>query len=380
MCLFKCGKLNISKFFLLFTLLIFIRKSILISLKKLCSFEGTLVTAWLMFGGELLIGLCSIFIEYKKLINLKLERFLDIPLINSEQEPHHGKCMKVLLFFFCAFLDFCFFFFLNYNVTKEYSNLLFLLDIKLSSFQLIITSIICYFIFHQKIGLFQFFSLIFITISLIGIIFVEFYLRQNDDFIKEIKLLIYILGCYLLLGLQNCIEKYLMAYDNASPFQILFYEGIFGNIFMIIICFFNFEDKFIDKEKIEKLWILIIGFILYFFSSCFLNIYKLSVINESSPTNVPTCQNIIMLLILLYTFFTDNKYMKNVENNLYYLIVNSVGIIIIILGCLFFNEIIIFNCQEEKCENEKITRINDSIGGSQHKLDGSFTTEGDESF
>ncbi len=380
MCLFKCGKFNISKFFLLFTLLIFIRKSILIFLKKLCLFEGTLVTAWLMFGGELLIGLCNIFIEYKKLINHKLEKFLDIPLINSEQEPHHGKCMKVLLFFFCAFLDFCFFFFLNYNVTNRYSNLLFLLDIKLFSFQLIIIFIICFFIFQQKIGLLQFFSLIFISISLFGIIFVEFYLRHNNDIIQEIKLLIYILGCYILFGLQNCIEKYLMAYDNSYPFQILFYEGIFGNIFMIIICFFNFEDKFIDKEKIEKLWILIIGFILYFFSSCFLNIYKLSVIRESSPTNIPTCQNIIMSLILLYTFFTDENYMNNVEYNSCYLAINSIGVIIIILGCLFFNEIIIFNCQEEKFENEKNARINDSVEGSQHKLDGSFTTEGDESF
>lgn len=140
-------------------------------------------------------------------------------------------------------LDFLYFFFVNYYVAKRYRDILYLLECRLSSFQLIYTSIISIFLF-QKMNFVKFFSLFFIFISLIGIILTEFCLRRKDINSEDIKLPIFIFGSYLYLALPYYIEKILMEYDNSTPFQILFYREIFGNILMFILSFFKIENKF----------------------------------------------------------------------------------------------------------------------------------------
>lgn len=107
MCLFKCGNPDNSRFFILFSLFIFIRKSILLILKK---FEGTLITTWLMLGGELLIGLCNIIIEYKKLLNIDIKKILGIPIISNKKSLGIVKALKFYYFYFVRCLIFYIFF------------------------------------------------------------------------------------------------------------------------------------------------------------------------------------------------------------------------------------------------------------------------------
>ncbi len=385
MCFFKFGKPKLSKFIFLFTLFIIIRKYLLILLNKYCLFEGTLITAWLMFGGELFIGLYNINIEYKRLLNSQIEQFIGIPIIYSKTKPHHSKYTKILLFLLCTVLDFLYYFFLNYNITQNYNKIFHYLDVKLSPFQLLFTSIMCLFIISLKINLVQGFSLICVIVGLASIILFEFLFRKNNDNNDEIKMLIFIICSNLILSLQYFIEKILMTYDNSTPFQILFYEGIFGNIIMGIISFFHIENKFPDKDKIAKIWLLIIGFILFFLASCFLNIYKLSVILLSSPTNTATCHSFSIPFILILSYFMNKNELEDLHNKLLYIGINFVAIIFIILGCLFYNELIKFSCQEDKYDyidnNEnKNTKINDSFNSGMQKMDGSFTTEGDDSY
>lgn len=382
MCLFKFGNPNNSRFIYIFSLFIVIRKTILLILKKFCLFEGTLITAWLMFGGELLIGLCNIIVEYKKLLNINIDKFLGIPIISNKKEPLHRKSIKVLLFLFCAILDLLFYFFVNYYVTKRYKDIL-LLDIRLSSSQLIFTSIFCFLILFQAIKVVKIISLFFIIVSLIGIILVDCYLRKNLINNEDIKLLIFIIGSYLFLAVQYFIEKVLMEYDNSTPFQILFYEGIFGNIIMLILSLFKMENKFPDKEKIDNFWILIVGFILYFLSSCFLNIYKLSVIYSSSATNAATCDSFALPFILILYFFINKNEFNAIDKKGLYIGINFIAIIVIIFCCVLFNEIIIFSCQDDiiNKKDNKNNKIKASfISSNQNELDGSFTTEGEDSF
>jgi hypothetical protein len=337
-----------------------------------------------MFGAELFIGLCNIFVEYKKLINDKIEHFLGVPILHSKKDPYHSKWIKILLFFICAVLDFCYCFFINYYIIQKYNDILYILDSKLSSFKLVFTSIICLIILSQVIQCPQIISLLFVLMSLAGIIVIELILRPYDNNSNRIILLIFIIGSCLFNSLQNTIEKYLMAYDNSTPFQILFYEGIFGNIFMIIITFINFENKFNSKNKIDNFWILIIGFVLYFITSCFLNIYRLSLINNSSPTNISTSESFIIPFIILFSFFIYES--NSIDKNWLFLLINLSTSFIVIISCLFYNEIIIFSCQEKTIiDNNKNQRINSVSGianedNDQNNLDGSFTTEGDVSF
>ena len=381
MCI-KCGKLKNKKFIFLFSLFILIRKIILILLKKFCNFEGTLITTWLMFAGELFIGFCNLFIEYKRLLNVNIKRFLSIPIRpNKPETTHHNKYIKVLLFLFCTLLDFGYYFFLIYYVTKKYSEDLLLLDIKLFSFILIFTSIISLFIISNKIRYIQIISTFFIFISLIGIILFEFLFRINLNNNDETKLLIFIIGSYIFSSMQCCVEKYLMEYDNSTPFQILFYEGIFGNIIMIIVSFFKFENKFSNKNPIDNIVILVFGLILYFFCCCFLNIYKLTVMHSSSPMNVATSQSLTVPFILILYFYINNKEIDKFNNIWIYILTNFIAIIIIILCCLLFNEIIVIKCKRgDKNYDNKNIKINDSLNVSQNGLGGTFTTEGDDSF
>ena len=384
MCCIKCSEDKNIKFIILYSLFLFARKFILLLLKYFCSFEGTLITTWLMFGAELFIGLCNIFIEYKKLINDKIEHFLGVPILHSKQDPHHSKWIKVLLFFLCATLDFCYCFFINYSIVLKLNDILYILDSKLSPFQLFFTSIICLIILSQKIQCPQIISLLFVLMSLAGIVVTEFFLRPYDDNSNRIILFIFIVGSCLFISLQSTIEKYLMTYDNSTPFQILFYEGIFGNLFMIIISFINFENKFHSKNNIDNVWILIVGFIFYFITSCFLNIYRLSLISSSSPTNITTSESLVIPFIILFSFFLYE--INNIEKKWLFLLINLSASFVVIISCLFYNEIIIFSCHEETLtNNNKKNRINSVSGTSnenntENNLEGSFTTEGDFSF
>ena len=384
MCCIKCSKDNNIKFIILFSFFLIVRKFILLLLKYFCSFEGTLITTWLMFGSELFIGLWNIFIEYKKLINDKIEHFLGVPILHSKKEAYHSKCNKILLFFLCALLDFGYCFFINYYINQKYNDILYILDSNLNSFQLVFTSIICLIILSQRIQCTQIISLLFVLISLAGIIVTEFMLRPYEDNNDRIILLIYITGSYLFISLQNTIEKYLMAYDNSTPFQILVYEGFFGNIFMIIIAFINLENKFNSKNKIDNVWILIIGFVLYFATSCFLNIYRLSLISNSSPTNIITCESLVIPFVILFSFFIYE--INSIGKNWLFLLINLSANFIVIISCLFYNEIIIFSCQEEtrinnnNNNNNRINSVSGTANEEDNDPDGSFTTEGDVSF
>ena len=384
MCCIKCSKDKNIKFILLFSSFLFLRKFILLLLKYFCSFEGTLITTWLMFGAELFIGLCNIFIEYKKLINDKIEHFLGVPILHSKKDPHHSKWVKVLLFFICAALDFCYCFFMNYYINQKYNDILYILDSKLTSFQLVFFFFFCLIILSQIIQCTQIISLLFVLMTLAGIIVIEFFIRPYNDNSNRIMLLIFIIGSYLFISLQNTIERYLMAYDNSTPFQILFYEGFFGNLFMVIITFIKFENKFSSKNKNDNVWILIIGFVLYFITSCFLNIYRLSLIDSSSPTNIATCESFITPFIILFSFFIYE--INRIDKNWLFLLINLSASFILIISCLFYNEIIIFSCQEETmAKNNHNHRINSVSGianedNEPNNLEGSFTTEGDVSF
>ncbi len=379
MFLCKCGKLISLRFVVLYTFFIFMRKAFVILFNKLGSFEDSLFTMLLMFIGELLVGgVCSFIIEYKKCMNVNVESFLLVPLFHSKKEPYHGKSTKVFIFLISAFLDLCSFFFQNF-LTREFNNNkdLSFLDTKLFSFQIIITSIVCYCLFKQKISLAQIFSLLFIIIGLAVFILVEYFFRNGIIFSDQLVSLIFLLLSYLIIGIQNCIEKYLMEYNDSSPFQILGYEGFFGIIFMVVIICLDFERMFTDIKYEGKSYALIIGFILYVLPSGFLNIYRLCLINDTSPTNIPTCNSFIMPLFFIYYFFKDKNHILD-GGEIFDLIVNIIAFFMIIFGCLFYNEIILFNCQEEKSNTRKIERINDSV--DQSKMDASFTTEGDDSY
>ena len=119
---------------------------------------------------------------------------------------------------------------------------------------------------------------------------------------------------------------------------------------MIILSFFNIEKKFPDIDEIKHLWALIIGFVLYFLASCFLNIYRLSVILSSSPTNAATSHSFAIPLIIILSYFMNKNEIDDINNKWLYFGING---------------LILFICQDiknydNKSDNKNI-KINDSF-------------------
>lgn len=115
-----------------------------------------------------------------------------------------------------------------------------------------------------------------------------------------------------------------------------------------------------------------------------MNIYKLSVIFSSSAANVVTCDSFALPFILVLYFFISENEFNNIDKKSLYISVNLTSIIVIIFCCVLFNEIILFFCQDDKSySNSIIDAINNKINDLfviQNLLDGSFTTEGKETF
>ena len=82
-----------------------------------------------------------------------------------------------------------------FKLSKKYSDIIFLLDIKLSPFILIFTSIICATIISQKVGIVQIISILLILISLVGIIAAEILLRKKIKIIIILLDVIFFLYC-----------------------------------------------------------------------------------------------------------------------------------------------------------------------------------------
>lgn len=340
MALVKLGVRKNLKFILLLTLSIILRKITVNLLEDLFTFKGTLITTWLMFGGELIMGLIHVFFGIKKYINRKEITFMGIPLIQGITQKRNSDRIIAIILFFSALLDFSSCLLLNYVMYLEFKFPIYYFDSRLKTMQIIFSSIICFFLLSRKIHLHQAFSLLLIMLSLSGIILVEIFCRTFQSYYETINLFLFISLSYILMSIRDCLEKYLMDYDFCSPFEILFYEGLIGNIFMIIISFFNLENKFPVYSDQNK-WPLILLFLFYLILSGFLNLYRLTVINILSPMNRTTSDSFVDPFILIDSYI--NQDISKISKRIIYKIINIFASLIIIISSIIYNEIVVLN-------------------------------------
>ena len=309
---------------------------------------------------ENIIGGLVVFL-YQKYSTRKKEKkqYFCIKLIHNKNEvARDGKFKKILLVFFAAYFNF-YRFIVNVFTSVDYINSS--MDQKLTTIQIIVSTILCIYVFKFRIKKHHKFSLIIIGIFLFlsistDIIYIILYKYRN---IKA-PIFQYFITLYYYLGysFNNCIEKYLVDYNYMNPFIILMLEGIFEFI-MASLCFIKI-NPFKPFENIKcNLALFIFLFILYTLLQVIVNIYRIYCNVIYSPMARSLIDYLMNPFINIFTFFAFDDFSHNFA---YFIIIEITSIVMSFFGCVFNEYIILYCCGlEQETQDEIADRANNQF-------------------
>ena len=272
-----------------------------------------------------------LFLLYSSFIDFFCYTFISLFCVNSEVESNNTHIeMRIAPIFFMHFL----------------SALMF----KTSTYR------------HQKV-----------SIIIVGIGFSCFIIRTYLKRQPSLMYYLYFLIIQFIYSLKQISDKYIMDKMFFTPLVILFFQGLYGVgisiIFIFIGSFFPCYPicSFCEGEQFESFATFntvfansnTIGYLLLLlFSSTFLNIALMLTKKyfTLSHRSVADTMNAVCTYALL--FVNVKSIVWSTENYL-----NIVGYILILFGCLIFNEMIIFHfCGLDKdTKSEIIKRGNDEL-------------------
>ena len=208
--------------------------------------------------------------------------------------------------------------------------------------------ILGYFFFKFKLHRHHYFGLILIFI---GIIFMSF-----KYFIESFN------TCILLLIVSNClyslmeiIEKWLMDIQYISVYKLIFIEGTYGTIIMVIVILIS--NIVCDNNIISSIGKLFstdytyyIQMLLYILATLGYNVF-IDLINKTSgPTHRVVSDTLTSIISLILSFILRG-------GSRYVFVILIIGDILIVLGSIIFNEIIIiYICNLEESTKEEIIK------------------------
>ena len=230
--------------------------------------------------------------------------------------------------------------------TKEENNSL--LEIRVRSIQIIISSLLCYYALKFNIYKHQKLSLYIISFFLLVIIIIEFYISINIPY-KIFALFFSSMSC-LFRSFLDVSEKYLFDYNYVNILKMMIYEGLIG-LFLYLIYFFsnksyqNHGIYFINDIKGFD-WDLISFFlliILYLIISGFRNAYRVTTNKYYSPMSRALFESTFDPLLFLYNTLTFNRKDEYKGFWIYFSIV-LFCLTIIAFFSLVYNDFIILYC------------------------------------
>ena len=339
----------------------------------------------LMFLGEFIAGL--IFYLYYKKIQIKSNKVkssfvYNIGFMRSKKEAVIDSKIKInILLFFAAFLDLLvFIIFLHYD---DLTIISYSLEQRLGGIFTIYLAIFYYYLLKFPIYKHQIFSLVIIGICILIIIITEFMFVEFDIFLSYTRFIVALLLIFFILfigSLCDTIEKYLIEFDQVSPFYIIMMEGLFGTILSSIInkLYNSFNHIAEINKNLSSLesTILICSFILFIFLSGGKNLFKLATIKIYSPM-ASTFMDFILnpLYIIIYFFYSDEFLYKEKKNFTYFIINLIISLIVSFCGCVYNEFLILFCCGLERdTHNQVALRANIEINIGPLNYDEDFET------
>ena len=303
---------------------------------------NTLYICIYLYPIENIIGGLVVFLYQKYSIRKKEKtQYFGIKFNNNKNKgASDGKFKIILLVFFAAYFNFYRFIFYAF-VKNTYIN--FTMDLKLTTIQIIISTIICIYAFEFKFKKHHKISLIIISIFL--------FLSISTDIIY-ILMLQYFMSLFFYMGysFNNCIEKYLVDYNYMNPFIILMLEGIFEFI-MASLSLIKI-NPFKPFENIKcNLALFIFLFILYTLLQVIVNIYRIYCNVIYSPLARSLVDYLMNPFIYIISFFASNDFSHNF---VYFIIIEITSIVMSFFGCVFNEYIILYCCGLERETQDEI--------------------------
>ena len=318
---------------------------------------------------ESIVGGLIVFLYQKNSMKKKEEiKYFGIKIIHNKKNIiSDGKFKKLLLIFFAAYFNY-------YNLVVSIFYLIdyipMAMDLRISSIQIISSSLICIYAFDFKIKKHHKVSLIIISIFMALSISVDAIFMAHGNYRNlRAPAFQYFISIYYYLGysFNNCIEKYLVDTSYMNPFIILIFEGIFELIMAIFIPFFKDPFEAFKKKAIKgNLGLFIFLFILYILLQIVVNIYRIYCNVIYSPMARSLIDYLFNPVINIFCFFVVDEFFGNYA---YFIITELICLVMSFFGCVFNEYIILYCCSLElETRDEIADRANDSESQLQNEL------------
>ena len=385
----KFGRMSNLIYPLLFVIALWLRRltKFFLVFKKWIYFESPFLLALIMFISEFAIGgIISYVIFYKDDDKLEKEEKEENNTKNEHKKyllitkkkdyiPPDSNTKIIFLLILAAIVEFIGAITRRYLIEEIADYESEKINIRLRSFEIILSSFLCYFILgneFKNVKKHHFITLVIITISLICSLILEFVFYNNIRFILDGLLFLFISS--LTRSILDIIEKYLLDTDFINVYKMTAFEGMLDTIISLFCYSFKPpRNEIIELFKKEKIYIIIviILLIIYGILSFFKNIFRRISLAFYSPMTRALAESILDPFIVIYEFFNykynfeeidDQDKYYNYPKMIHLILIFIFTLIMVICSC-FYNEFLIINC----CKEDTFYEIDKR--GIQEKID-----------
>ena len=311
---------------------------------------------------SLIFGVFSLYYLLKKDEDIREARIsinrrnTEVNIIKNEEEyidiekEKSYYCLKIPFISFFDILSFIPLYIYQIKMFREIQ-----INISLTAFLLLFSSIFSYCYLNYPIYCHHWIGII---LDIIGFLLFDvdkiflskkLYLDINFNIIYGVLILLQIP-----ISWKDIFEKDVIENDFFNIYKLLFFEGLLGLLFTVILIFiflFAFKVKCIISSIYlfwinNYLWYLII----YCLSCGFFNICRIKINQKYGPIHKVICNIFIYLIVWGYFSNKDN------------LIIEILCFIFQIFGALIFIEIISFSCCNQNTRKEKTKRAEEKFG------------------
>ena len=329
--------------------------------------QKALMNSFLMYLSEILLGCINLCykcwsLKSDKDIRLsKVEVNNEFIFLEQQQEAKLkvSKRMYLYLFILCLFNLFAYclpMIEMDENNENNENNILNIqLNEELKFIKLLFISLLCKLVLSHKLYRHQISAMVLILIgmgiNLSTLLILKINVIQHNNTLKAIGLF---LLCFIISSIQVVGEKYLFNKYKISPYDLMFYEGLFGVFFLSIsegflyyfTCpnfisecnhgdHYNITFDFITLFQKNQNFLLYI--LLWLLCNAYINYFGRQAVFYYSPTTESISDALGSIVFFIYVKFiiapSDDPYIKS--------IIPFIGYFFIILGSLMYNEIII---------------------------------------
>ena len=351
-----------TRYNLLYPLMLFVFSflrevdSIFISRLK---FNDSLLLTFLMFLAEFIAGLIIFSYNLSFFKERKKSTYKKIKLIQAKEvmKRPDSRLKIYSLIFMAAYFDFIEFIITTIYISKYYSDASKTLYIRQRCILTLVTAFFCFYLLKIKIFRHQIFSLLAILVCLIMIIILEYIFEEIPENKYDLTVLLFFIFIdYFFNSFIENIDKYLLEYNYANPFQILMFEGLFGLLFTIL---YSIKEnplvQLLNYDK-DKMIYLVICLFLFFLFSCGRNSYRIVTNKLYSPMTRTLTDSFLDPFLILYYFISGEDFkMEGITKYIYFSLNFILLIIIIIFGSIYNEVIVLFCCQMEHDTHSEIT-------------------------